>query len=184
MDDDAAFLRSDDEARALLKQYLQSMDVEIVQEMEKNGNWGFWIRFGKYPVLIDHQKGTHFCIVAFQITLKDESAINHLNELYEKNDARFIYELTRAFSSLLTGYSRIVERGRVIGFTVSKYIYPHHAEFNMRTLDLALQSVVSTGAVGAAFLKCIARATGVQFERGFNPEDADQTRLFKQGPGL
>lgn len=176
--DDAAFLRSDDEARSLLKQYLQSMDVEIVKEMEKEGNWGFWIRFGKYPILIDHRKGTHFCIVAFQITLKDERAINHLNELYEKNDAHFIYELTRAFSSLLTGFSRIVEHGRVIGFTVSKYIYPHHAEFNMRTLDLALQSVVSTGAVGAAFLKWMARVIDVECERGSVPWDTDPTRLI------
>jgi hypothetical protein len=176
--DDTTFLRSDEEARSLLKQYLQSMDVEIVQEMEKDGNWGFWIRFGKYPILIDHRKGTHFCIVAFQITLKDERAIKHLNEFYEKNDAQFIYELTRAFSSLLTGFSRIVERGRVIGFTVSKYIYPHHAEFNMRTLDLALQSVVSTGAVGAAFLKWMARVIDVHYERGSEPGDTDPTRLF------
>ena len=170
--------RNDEDARVLLKQYLQSMDVEIVQEMKKEGNWGFWVRFGNYPILIDHREGTHFCIVAFQITLKDEVAIRHLNEYYEKNDAQFVYELTRAFTSPITAHSRIIERGRVIGYTVSKYIYPYHSEFNMRTLDIALQGVVSTGAVGAAFLKWMARVLEVQYERGIKPGDTDPTRLF------
>ncbi|MCG7855186.1 MAG: hypothetical protein MIO88_04965 [Methanoregulaceae archaeon] len=176
--DDVIPLKSDDEARSLLKQCLQSMDVEIVQEMDKDGNWGFWVRFGNYPILIDHRKETHFCIVAFQITLKDERAIKHLNEFYDKNDAQFVYELTRAFTSPLTAYSRIIEGGRVIGFTVSKYIYPHHDEFNMRTLDIALQSVVSTGAVGVSFLKWMARVIDVHYERGTEPGDTDPTRLF------
>jgi hypothetical protein len=171
-------LISDEEARSLLKQYLQSMDVEIIQEMEKDGNWGFWVRFGNYPILIDHRKGTHFCILAFQITLKEERAIKHLNEFYEKNDAQFVYELTRAFTSPLTAHSRIIESGRVIGFTVSKYIYPYHNEFNMRTLDIAFQSVVSTGAVGVSFLKWMARVLEVQYEQGIAPGDTDPTKLF------
>jgi hypothetical protein len=176
--DDLISLRSDEEIRLLLKQYLQSMDVEIVREMEKEGNWGFWVRFGNYPILIDHRKGTHFCIVAFQITLKDERAIRHLNDYYEKNDAQFVYELTRAFTSPITAFSRIIESGKVIGYTVSKYIYPYHSEFNMRTLDIALQGVVSTGTVGAAFLKWMARVLEVQYERGIEPGDTDPTRLF------
>jgi hypothetical protein len=177
--DDSIPLRTDDEVKTLIKHYLESMDVEIVKEMEKEGNWGFWIRFGDYPILIDHRKGTHFCIVAFQITLKDEHAIEHLNKFYGKNDAQFVYELTRAFTSPLTGYSRIIESGRVIGYTISKYIYPYHSEFNMRILDLSLQAVVSTGAIGASFLKWVARVIDYQHERGIEPgEDTDPTRLF------
>ena len=92
-------------------------------------NWGYWIRFGNFPVLIDHRAGMHYCVVAFQITLKEEGAIVHLNEFYDRNDAQFIFELHRAFSSPLTAFSRIIEQGRVIGFTVSKYIYPYHSDF-------------------------------------------------------
>lgn len=176
--DDTISLRSEEEVRSLLRDYLKSMDLEIIQEMEKEGNWGFWIRFGNYPILIDHRKDTHYCIVAFQITLEEERAIRHLNEYYDKNDAQFIYELTRAFTSPITGHSRIIEGGRVIGYTISKYIYPFHSEFNMRTLDIALQGVVSTGAVGVAFLKWMARVLEVQYERGIEPGDTDPTRLF------
>jgi len=177
--DETINVRTDAEVKILMKQYLESMDVEIIRELEDKGNWGYWIRFGNYPVLIDHREGTHFCVVAFQTTLKDEHAITHLNEFYEQNDAQFVYELTRAFTSSLTAYSRIIERGRVIGYTVSKYIYPYHAEFNMRTMDIALQAVVSTGTVGVAFLKWMARVLDVYHERGIKPGDADPTKLFE-----
>ncbi|NYT20721.1 MAG: hypothetical protein GKC07_02830 [Methanomicrobiales archaeon] len=176
--DDSVPLRKDEDVKLLLKEYLTSMDLTIARELDEDGNWGFWIRFGNYPILIDHRKGSHFCVVAFQITLKDEHAIEHLNQFYEKNDAQFVYELTRAFTSPLTGYTRIIERGSVIGYTISKYIYPYHSEFNMRTLDIALQAVVSTGAVGASFLKWMARVIDFQHERGIEPGDTDPTRLF------
>jgi len=118
-------------------------------------------------------------VVAFQITLKDEHAIIHLNNFYERNDAHFIYELMRAFSSLLTAFSRIVERGRVIGYTVSKNIYPYHPEFTLRTLNIAHQAVVSTGAIGIAFLKWMARVPDGSQERGIEIKDEDPTKLFE-----
>jgi hypothetical protein len=172
-------LRTDAEARALLKTYLKSMDVEVIKECEKENNWGYWIKFGNYPVLIDHRGGTHYCVIAFQITLKDEHAVGHLNEFYDKNDAQFIFELHRAFSSPLTAFSRIMEQGRVIGYTVSKYIYPYHSDFNMRTLDIALQAVVSTGAIGIAFLKWMARVVEIKHERGEELTNSDPCRLFE-----
>ncbi len=175
----ASSLRSDDEVRVLLKSYLSSMDIEVVKEVEKDGNWGIWTRFGNFPVLIDHLKDTHYCVVAFQITLQDEHAITHLNNFYERNDAQFIYELTRAFSSPLTAFSRIVERGRVIGYTVTKNIYPYHPEFTLRTLDIALQAVVSIGAIGIAFLKWMARVLDVKHEMGIEIKDEDPTKLFE-----
>jgi hypothetical protein len=176
---DVMDLRTDAETRVLLKTYLKSMDMEVIQECEKENNWGYWIKFGNYPVLIDHRGGTHYCIVAFQTTLRDEHAIVHLNEFYDKNDAQFIFELHRAFSSPLTAFSRIMERGRVIGYTVSKHIYPYHSEFNMRTLDIALQAVVSTGAIGIAFLKWMARVVEIKHERGEELTDSDPCRLFE-----
>jgi hypothetical protein len=176
---DVLDLRTDAEARALLKTYLESMDVEVIQVCEKENNWGYWIRFGNYPVLIDHRNGTNYCVVAFQITLKDEHAIVHLNEFYDKNDAQFIFELHRAFSSPLTAFSRIIEQGRVIGYTVSKYIYPYHADFNLRTLDIALQAVVSTGAIGIAFLKWMARVVEIKQERGEELTYTDPCKLFE-----
>lgn len=172
-------LRTDDEVRKILKEYLVSMDIEIVKELEKDGNWGIWTKFGNFPVLIDHSKGTHYCVVAFQITLQDEHAITHLNKFYERNDAQFIYELTRAFSSPLTAFSRIIERGMVIGYTVSKHIYPYQPEFNLRTLDIAIQAVVSTGAIGVAFLKWMAKVLDVQLQRGIEMKDDDPTKLFE-----
>jgi len=62
--------------------------------------------------------------VAFQITLPEGPETKALNEYYNRKDADFIYELTRAFTSPLTGFSRIIEGGNVIGFTISRYIYP------------------------------------------------------------
>ncbi len=35
-------LRSDDEERVLLKSYLSGMDIEVVREVEEDGNWGIW----------------------------------------------------------------------------------------------------------------------------------------------
>ncbi len=116
MDDQVQF-RDEGQVRALIKSYLGSMGLEITQECEKENNWGYWVRFGNYPVLIDHRGGSRFCVVAFQITLKEEPAIVQLNRFYDTNDAQFIYELSRAFCSPVTAFSRIIERGRVVGYT-------------------------------------------------------------------
>ncbi len=118
-------------------------------------------------------------MVAFQITLQDEHAIIRTDNFYERNDAQFIYELDAGFLIAPHGISRIIERGRVIGYTVSKNIYPYHPEFTLRTLDIALQAVVSTGAIGIAFLKWMARVLDVSHERGIEIKDEDPTKLFE-----
>ncbi|MDD1664596.1 MAG: hypothetical protein LUQ32_04520, partial [Methanomicrobiales archaeon] len=93
--------------------------------------------------------------MVFQITLPEGEPVAKLNELYAKNDFKFIYDLFGAFSSPLTGFSRIFEGEKVVGFTVSKYIYPLHPGFSIRDLDEALQAVVSAGAIGIMFLKSV-----------------------------
>ncbi len=76
-----------------------------------------------------------------------------LNEFYEKQDNQFIFRLTQVFTSPQTSFVRVVEGGKVIGFTIMKSIYPFHEGFSIRDLDEAIQAVVSIGAVGIAFLK-------------------------------
>jgi hypothetical protein len=146
-------LKSIDEVKALLRQHLNGIGVEIAKETEDGEFWAYWLNFGSFPVLIQHPPRASYCIVSFQITLPDEEAIAHLNEFYSNNDAKFMYELAKAFTSPLTAFNRVFDNGRVIGYTVSKLIYPYHPEFSMRNLDTALQAVVSVGFVGAAFLR-------------------------------
>ncbi len=157
-------LRTSEETRIIMKNYLEAMDVEIVNEIEDGENWGFWTKFGNFPVLIEHRADRRYCVVAFQITLPEDGGIAKLNSYYENNDANFLFELTRAFTSPLTGFTRIVDNDRVIGYSVSKYIYPFHPEFSMRSLDIALQAVISTGAVGAAFLRAMLKEGEVRHE--------------------
>ncbi len=148
-------LRPKDEAKAIVKEYLQAVGVEIVSEFDEHETWGFWIKFGEFPVLIENPKGMLYVVVAFQITLSDAPAVKLLNEYYSKQDNQFIFELTRIFTSPQTGFTRIVERGQIIGFTILKNVYPYHASFTVKDLDEALQSVVSVGDTGIAFLKTI-----------------------------
>ena len=144
-----------DEAKADLKALLSDLDLEEVKEFDEKDFWGFRVNFGSYPILIENQKGTPFCIVAFQVTLPEGEPVTKLNELYAKNDFKFIYDLFTAFSSPVTGFSRIFEGDKVVGFTVSKYIYPFHPGFSIRHLDQALQAVISAGALGVMFLKSL-----------------------------
>lgn len=151
----ASKLRSKDEAKAIVKEYLQAVGVEIINEFDERETWGFWIKFGEFPILIENPKGTLYVVVAFQVTLSDESAVKMLNQFYSRQDNQFIFDLTRIFTSPLTGFSRIIERGQIIGFTILKNVYPYHASFTVKDLDEALQSVVSVGDTGIAFLKTI-----------------------------
>jgi len=152
---EAPVKRTIDEAKADVKALLADLDVEEVKEFDEKEFWGFSFSFGSYPILIESQKGTAFCVVVFQITLPEGEPVAKLNELYAKNDFKFIYDLFGAFSSPLTGFSRIFEGEKVVGFTVSKYIYPLHPGFSIRDLDEALQAVVSAGAIGIMFLKSV-----------------------------
>jgi hypothetical protein len=146
-------LKPYEEVQKDLKSYLQEMDLEISKEFDENDFGGFWTKFGDFPLLIENRKPLKYYVVAFQITFSDETIIKTLNDYYEHQDNQFIFRLTLAFTSPLTSFVRVVESGRVIGFTIMKSIYPFHEGFSVRDLDEAIQAVVSIGAVGIAFLK-------------------------------
>jgi hypothetical protein len=146
-------LKSLEQVKPELKNYLQEMDLDITKEFDTNDICGYWIKFGDFPILIENQKPLKFCVVAFQITFSDETILKTLNDYYEKQDHRFIFRLTQVLTSTQTSFTRVVESGRVIGFTIMKSIYPFHEGFSVRDLDCAIQAVTSVGDVGIAFLK-------------------------------
>ena len=152
-------LLAKDDVKSILKEYLGAVDIEIVNEFDQHDTWGFWVKFGEFPILIENPKDTRYVVVAFQITLSDPSAVKLMNEFYEKQDNQAIFELTRIFTSPHTGFTRIIEGGQVIGFTIMKNIYPYHPGFVIKDLDEALQSVVSIGDTAIAFLKTLIGTT-------------------------
>lgn len=163
-------IKTEEEARSDLEQFLSDIDVAIVNRFDEGDFWGYWVKFGDFPILIENQRPKRFCVVAFQITLSEGPVVTHLNEYYARGDSSFIYELTQAFTSPLTGFSRIIEQGRVVGFTISRYIYPFYRDFSIKDLDRAIQAVVSQGAIGISFLKL---AIGeLRVERG--PENSGE----------
>jgi hypothetical protein len=147
--------RTDEEVKAILKTFLTDLGIEIVQEVDRGSEWGFWIKFGNFPLIIQNQTNGSYTIIALHISVTSEIAIKRLNEIYDTNDTRTAFELTRAFSTPVTGFSRVIERGRVTGYAITKYIFPYHAGFSIEDFDMALQAVVSVGAIGVSFLNTI-----------------------------
>jgi hypothetical protein len=146
-------LKPYEQVRDDLKIYLQEMDMEITKEFDSDEICGFWIKFEDFPILIENRKPLKYCVVALQITFSDETVLKTLNDYYEKQDHQFIFRLTQVLTSPQTSFVRVIESGRVIGFTIMKSIYPFHQEFSIRDLDQAIQAVVSVAAIGIAFLK-------------------------------
>jgi hypothetical protein len=146
-------LKPAEQVRSELRAMLQEMDLDITKEFDTNDICGYWIKFGDFPILVENQKPLKYCVVAFQITVSDETILHALNDYYDRQDNRFIFRLTRVLTSPETNFVRVVESGRVIGFTIMKSIYPFHEGFSVRDLDRAIQAVASTGSVGIAFLK-------------------------------
>jgi len=136
-----------------LRTLLADMDLPITNEYDNETAWGFWIKFGNFPVFIENRKPLKYCIVALQFTFSEEDVIGTVNGFYKNQDHVFIYRLTRALTSPATSFSRIMEGGQVVGYTVMRSIYPFHAGFSIHDLDEAIQSVVSIGEIGVAFLK-------------------------------
>jgi hypothetical protein len=163
--------RTVEEVREILKSFLSDLGIETIQEFDRGYDWGFWVKFGNFPLLIQSQKDTVYSIIALHISVTEAGAISRLNEIYDKNDAVTVFELTRAFSTPITGFSRIISQGKVTGYAVTKYIFPYHRGFTIEDFDSALQAVVSVGAVGVSYLKTIIQA--VDLERPHN---------WKQGP--
>jgi hypothetical protein len=169
-------LRTTEDAKTELRRHLVGIDVEIVKEFQTGDSWGFFINFGSFPIIIESPEETHYGIVSFEILLPDDHTVEHLNEFYAQNDFKFLFDLTRAFTSPLTAFSRILNaEGKVVGYRVSKYIYPYHPEFSIRTLDIALQAVVSMGVVGASFLRSVMGEIHIQH--------ALETELGRTTPG-
>jgi len=139
--------------KVTLKTFLTDMDIEITQEFDNESVCGFWIKFGDFPVFIENRKPLKYCVVALQFTFSEEDVIEAINTYYRNQDHVFIYRLTRALTSPATSFTRIMESGRVIGYTIVKSIYPFHPGFSIRDLDEAIQAVTSAGDVGVAFIK-------------------------------
>jgi hypothetical protein len=146
-------LKQYEEVHKDLKNCLQEMDLEITKEFDSDEFGGYWTKFGDLPVLIENRKPLKYYVVAFQITFSDETIIKALNDYYDRQNHQFIFRLTQGFTSPLTSFVRVIERGRMIGFTIMKSIYPFHDGFSIGDLDQAIQAVVSTGSVGISFLK-------------------------------
>jgi len=146
-------LKQQEEVQAELKENLQEMDLEITKEFDSDEFCGFWTKSGDFPLLVENRKSLKYYVVAFQITFSDEAIIKSLNGYYETQDNQFIFRLTQVFTSPQTSFVRVIESGRVIGFTIMKSIYPFHEGFLIHHLDQAIQAVVSVGSVGIAFLK-------------------------------
>jgi hypothetical protein len=146
-------LKPNEQVKEDIKNYLQDMDLKITKDFDTDEICGFWTKFGDFPILIENRKPLKYCVVALQITFSDETIVKNLSEYYEKEDHPFIFRLTRVLTSPQTSFVRVVESGRVIGFTIMKSIYPFHEGFSIHDLDQAIQAVVSIGAVGIAFLK-------------------------------
>jgi len=147
--------------RDRIKGLLQDMDLEITKEFDTEELCGFWIQFGNFPVFIENRKPLKYCVVALQFTFSDEATIEAINGYYDNKDHRFVFRLTQALTSPETSFTRVIESGRVIGFTIMKSIYPFHEGFSIRDLDAAVQAVVSVGDVGVAFLKAEMGAAAV-----------------------
>jgi hypothetical protein len=145
--------KSFEDVRIGLRTLLGEMDVAILKEYDEKEHWGFWIQAGDFPVLIDNEKGLSYCMAVLQITFRDEAAVRNLNRFYEQQDAKFIFELTRILTSNRATFSRILEGGTAVGYSVTTYLYPFHPGFTIRELDRAIRAVVAAGDVGVAFLK-------------------------------
>ncbi len=159
-----ALLRTPEEVRELLRELLAEMEVEVQRELEMEGVWTFYLNCWGYPVILEGNRSTHYCVVFFHIMLPEDRVRRSLNELYEKKDLKFLYELTRAFTSPLTAFSRITsQEGEVIGYRVSKNLYPYHQGFTIRELDGVLQAVVSSGIAGAAYLRSVMGEFRIQY---------------------
>jgi hypothetical protein len=143
------------EVKEILKAFLSDLGIEIVHENDRGYDWGLWIKFGNFPLILQNQANTYYTIIALHISVTSEIAIKRLNEIYDTNDTHTAFELTRAFSTPITGFSRIIEGGRVTGYAVTKYIFPYHKGFTIEDFDTALQAVVSVGAVGVSYLNTI-----------------------------
>jgi hypothetical protein len=145
--------KSYEQVKEDLKNYLKEMDLEITKEFDTDDSCGFWIKFGDLPLLVENRKPLKYCVVALQITLSDETILKTLNDYYGRQDHQFIFRLTQVLTSPQTSFVRVIESGRVIGYTVMKSIYPFHDSFTIESLDDAVQAVVSVGSVGITFLK-------------------------------
>jgi hypothetical protein len=66
---DAPVKRNIDEVKAELKEFLGDLDVEEVEDFDEKDSWGSLVKFGSYPLYIENEKDTNYCIVGFQITL-------------------------------------------------------------------------------------------------------------------
>ncbi|OPY36420.1 MAG: hypothetical protein A4E35_01959 [Methanoregula sp. PtaU1.Bin051] len=142
-----------DQVKADLKGYLLDMGLEIIKDFDTAESCGYWTKFGDFPILIESRKPLKYCIVALQFTFSEGAIVQAINEHYEKQDHEFIFRLTQVLTSPQTSFVRVVESGRVIGFTIMKSIYPFHPGFTIHKLDEAIQAVTAVGAVGIAFLK-------------------------------
>jgi len=143
------------EVKEILKSFLTDLGIQIIEEMDRGYDWGFWIKFGNFPLLIQNQKDVYYSVIALHLSVINEKAVARLNEMYEKNDTLAVFELNRAFTTPLTGFSRVIEHGSVTGYVITKYIFPYHPGFTIEDLDAALQAVVSAGCIGVSYLKTI-----------------------------
>ena len=130
---------------------------EITEETEEEDEWGLVIKHGSYIIQLVHPKNLKFMRISFLLEFPDE-VITSIKTITEdpKKGVAFEIGLSSAINSPPTGYRLYkTDDNLIMGFMISKNIFPFHDGFSIVDLDEAIQNIVSAGILGLTFLQGI-----------------------------
>jgi len=149
-----------------LKKWLLDTGREILKEVELDDRWGFVVKHGNFVIQLVHPKHLRFMLVGFIVQFPPE-VIAEIEEFCKdgKKKIELEFGLKSAISSPLTAYRILYNEKRIIvGFEISKKIFPFHEGFSIKDLDEAIQAVVSVGVLGLSYLEVVFGAKKIEQE--------------------
>ena len=135
---------------SLIKQYCESLQFEVLKEVEEGNAWSLFCGIGDSVILIDKPEEVGFCYVVYTLHLTEKDVTKIIDQV--DSSPGFVFELKSTVVNPQTAVSFIGEDHHFRGFNILKKLFFREPGFSLKEFDETIQAVLGTGLLGTAFV--------------------------------
>jgi hypothetical protein len=158
------FPSAEQKVRSRLVEMIQETGREVIKSVVVNETWTILVRQDLYHFTIMHRNDDKYMSVVFPARLSDETTIRKIDAALQNplDLAKFQYNLKQVITTPTSSFHIHTKDALFAGFDTIIKIYPGEKDFSLNMLDTAIQTAVSTGIVGIAFISTVIDARDLE----------------------
>lgn len=174
------FTETRNDVRSRLARMVQETGREVLDSSEKGDGWTLLVRQDLYHIAIMHAGDAMYMQVVFPARLTDDDILEKIDSALKnpQDRAKFQFLLKQGITTPTSSFRIHLKDDLFAGFDTIVKIFPFEPEFTSSRLDAAIQTAVSAGILGIAFLSGITDGGDLEQQVGMNFAQASPEGMY------